>query len=56
MNPIYEKKLKESKARLGKRWIGHPEYVQKNNPAHKFPSAFFLLPILLRAIAAGRIA
>lgn len=51
----YEQKLEAAKARLGKRWIGHKDYVQKNNPAHKFPGSFILLPIRLRAMAAGRI-
>lgn len=55
MNPIYEKKLAEAKAQLGKRYIMHPEYVQKNNPAHKFPGSFILLPIRIKAMVAGRI-
>ena len=38
----YEKKLKAAKDTLGKRYVMHPDYRRKDNPAHGYPESWFM--------------
>jgi hypothetical protein len=38
----YEAKLKTAKDMLEKKYIMHPDYRRKDNPAHSYPESWFM--------------